>query len=65
MTCRILFERHTQDKWQYSALSWEGETACEGSTAPDNHTQCDGVHICSIQFQPKSAGVKMPVVHTE
>lgn len=42
-----------------------GVLLVKGSAVPNNHTQCDGVHICSIQAQPKFAGVKMPVVHTE
>lgn len=53
---------------QYSALSWgvgAGVPLVKGSTEPDNHTQCAGACICSTQAQPKSAGVKMPVVHTK
>lgn len=65
MTYRVWFERNTQDKWQYSALSqgekclWR-EVQCLKTTP-----MCDGVRICSIQAQPKSAGVKMPVVQTK
>lgn len=53
---------------QYSALSWgvgAGVPLVKGSAEPDNHTQCAGACICSTQAQPKSAGVKMPVVHTK
>ena len=52
----------------YSALSWGvgvGVPLVKGSAEPDNHTQCAGACICSTQAQPKSAGVKMPVVHTK
>lgn len=47
--------------------SFQGEKKCLWREVPWLKTtpMCHGVHICSIQAQPKSAGVKMPVVYTK